>query len=168
VSPASIRLSRRDADAIARFGSAHHMAMRGEHARAFDALRSALAPKPKSSRKKRTEKRRRTKAEETRAIYEEVAKRAGNCCEACGIPFCSADPAELDHQLGRKVRQSVENCWLIHRSEHRARPLNTPSAQHWWEVIEAHAAQHGHSETRRAAEALANKHATKAELGAAR
>jgi hypothetical protein len=118
---------------------------------ALTALRDiehSLAPrKPKPLRTERLKEKRAKKAskrEETSAIYREVEKRAGGSCEACGVSFNPTDPPELDHALGRgKKRQSVRNCWLIHRGCHRSRHAGKPSREWWLERWSDHCAKHG-------------------------
>lgn len=100
------------------------------------ALRASLAQKPKTSARKKTERKRRTKKEETAAIREAVFARAGGRCEACSLPFGDLDPGELDHFFGRgKEPQSVENCWALCHTCHRLKTDNRPDAAHWIEVF---------------------------------
>jgi hypothetical protein len=118
-----------------------------EESRAMAELSRQLAPRPKSSAAKRTEKRRRTKREETSAIYEQVAKRAGWWCENCNRTLDALNPGEMDHQLGRRVPQSIENCWMLCRTCHRAKTENRPDAEYWLRAIASHAHRHGHYRT---------------------
>lgn len=113
---------------------------------AFDALKAALQPHPKSSQVKKREARNRAKAAQTRDIYAEVEKRAGERCEACGILFAAFGRGpELDHAAGRgKAKQSVENCWLICRRCHYERTNSIPSQAYWLNAFIRHATKHGY------------------------
>lgn len=138
---ASVRLSRKAAQEILR--AAPNMAV-GDLGRAYSELQRALAPKPKSSQVRKTERKRRAKREETRDIYEQVAERAGGRCEACRLMFTLLNPGELDHFRSRRHGQSVESCWLIHGGCHRQKTNNVPSAEFWLRAFIAHCERHGY------------------------
>lgn len=113
---------------------------------ALAAIRAQLAPRPRSSAAKKTERKRRDKKAETSAIREQVAARANGACEQCGWAFRPFNPGELDHFRGRgKVLQSVENTWLLCRDCHREKTLNAPDAAAWLERFAAHCQRHGYA-----------------------
>lgn len=143
-----ISLSRRDAEAIASLVETRHPGWLANQQDAIDRLRAALAPKPKRTaakkeRRARVASKRAAKREETAAIYAAAEARAAGKCEACGEWFWDGDPAELDHALGRgRYRQSISNCWLLHRSCHRRKTDNMPSAAAWLFRLEDHFTRH--------------------------
>lgn len=109
---------------------------------------AALARKSLKKSPARKEKRakRETKKDETTALREMLLRRAGGQCESCCGGFTPADDAEMDHFWGRgKQRQSKANCWLIHRSCHRAKTDNRPDVGWWLVSFRAHACSHGYS-----------------------
>lgn len=117
-------------------------------AEALELLRAQLAPKSKSSQRKRTAARKRSKTKETRAIYAEVAKRANGRCE---LPQCSRDfsdafsAAEMDHFLPRgKYRQSIRTCWLIHALCHDQKHASKPDRGFWLEQFIEHCDHYGY------------------------
>lgn len=117
--------------------------------KAIQELRAALAPKSKTSAKRKTEKRNRSKRKETSAIYEQVAKRAGGKCE-CGCegeaaPSFATAQIQMDHFWGRgKTRQTVENCWMLSAFHHDLKSRNVPDAEAWLEAFRNHCRKHGY------------------------
>lgn len=114
---------------------------------ALESIRQQLAPKKKNplksfeTRKQVRASKKKTKREETSAIYDEVAERADGACELCDEAFSELDPPEFDHARGRsRARQSAKNTWLIHRGCHRAKH-NGP-AEEWLVEYRAHAHNH--------------------------
>lgn len=109
-------------------------------------LFEALAPRRKSAAVRKTEAKRRAKRTETSAIYDAADDRAAGRCEACGLLFETSDGPELDHFRGRgKAQQTIENCWLLHRTCHHQRTNNSPSAAYWLERFIIHADKHGYA-----------------------
>lgn len=152
----TVRISRKAAVAILADYDSGSRLVEWRTSGAYQELRKALAPKPKPQKKlpgptikQAKAKKKRSRRDETREIYEAVAKRADGRCEACSREFSPLDPPEMDHQLGKKhARQSVENCWLIHgRSCHRMKHAADPSRLVWLKRIAAHARTFGHRET---------------------
>lgn len=107
---------------------------------------------------KRKARAKRSKREETSAIYEKVLARSEFRCEACHRQFWLYDPGELDHFFGRRGPQSERTCWVLHRECHRQKTENLPSAEVWLKQFLAHCVCHGYAEeasrARRRLEAL--------------
>lgn len=110
-------------------------------------LRRALKPRrsvvaARSPRRAKQEKKR----VETREIRASAVVRADGVCECgCGLPFTDYDPGELDHWFGRgKVPQSIANTWLLRRSCHRLKTLNSPSSDHWGRKFIRHCWRYGY------------------------
>lgn len=163
----SVKHARAIADAV---GTLPLGGMSNELARAIDALAAALKPRPKSSQAKRTESRRRAKLDEARRIREAVFARAGGRCEMRYVDGdrCALRPTEMDHFFGRgKTRQTVENCWALCGADHRAKTLNTPSAEFWLRSFKTHAEMHGYATEASRAEREAEWRAAKKAGGAA-
>lgn len=120
-------------------------------------LRTFLKARPQSRRIQidpRKLARKEAHALDTQTIRAVVAARADGHCEACLVydPIFSLasalNPLELDHWLGgsgrKRQAQAVENTWALHRSCHRARQANDPSAAVWNERFAAHCGRHGY------------------------
>lgn len=147
----TIRISRKAAVAILADYDSSIRLVEWRTSGAYQELRAALAPKPRREKKlpgptikQAKAKKRRATQNETREIYDAVAKRAGVKCEACDELFSPADPPEMDHFLPRgRFPQSVRTCWLIHRSCHRMKHAGDPSALVWWRAFCWHARRLG-------------------------
>lgn len=137
-----------------------------EHERSVAELRAACAPKPRSSAKKKTERKRKSKTVETKRIRKAVAKRAGLVCE-CGCErwFKGFDgAAQMDHFWGKAREESVESCWMLRAQCHDQKTTNTPNRMTWLRLFEAHAKKHGYAEQARHADEAAKVCGTKFQL----
>jgi len=103
--------------------------------RAQAELERAVERKAPSPSKKARESKREAKRDRTAAVRELVMHRARGQCE-----FCTATSAalELDHFAGRARSESVESCWALCFSCHRAKTNNAPSAAYWLERFISH------------------------------
>lgn len=70
------------------------------------------------------------KREHRRGVREAVMARANGHCEDCLLPATPINPLEMDHFFGRR-RESVEECWALHRSCHFRKTDNEPSRSRW-------------------------------------
>ena len=77
----------------------------------------------------------------TRRIYEAVARRADGACECCGRAL--GEQAQLDHALSRRVRESAQNCWMIHRECHENFTANRPDGMARFHKFIAHCIKYG-------------------------
>lgn len=113
----------------------------------FSAETSTKASRARSAAREVKQSKHELRVEKRSKVYVAVEKRAGGRCEMCGMEFSDADPPELDHQEGRGRSESVETTWLLHRSCHRLKTNNDPSAAHWLEKIVAHAERYVYRKT---------------------
>ena len=61
-------------------------------------------------------------------------KRAAGNCEGCGLElaFGEGDCDELFGGFGRRrQKMAIENVWVLHRSCHREKTINHPTAVYW-------------------------------------
>ncbi len=79
----------------------------------------------------------------TRKIYEAVARRADGRCE-CGCGRWLIAP-QMDHALSRRVRESVQNCWMLEALCHQEKTDSNPSAAAWLTRFIAHCERHGYA-----------------------
>jgi hypothetical protein len=113
-------------------------------------LQRALTSRPKSSAKKKADAKRRTKAQETRAIRAKVFARSTFGCEF----GCGAGATDLHHVFGRvRVKQSVETCLAVCRGCHWKITENNPSAAYWWSRAVGVLAALGYTESANRAQA---------------
>jgi hypothetical protein len=113
-------------------------------------LQRALAPRPKSSARKKADAKRRSKAQEAREIRAKVFARAGGACEF----GCGAGATDLHHAFGRvRVKQSVETCLAVCRHCHWKLTENIPSAAAWWGRVVGVLAALGYTESANRAQA---------------
>jgi hypothetical protein len=153
-----ISISRKNAEAIYRYLNAETTAI---WMPAFHELRAALQPRAKSSAVRKTEKKRRTKGAETKAIRAAVMERAGGACEVCG----GAGPLDLHHAFGRiRVPQAKSNCVALCRRCHDELTRNYPTAAHWWGLMSMLFARLGLGEESHRALRQAHYSEAKAEL----
>lgn len=111
----------------------------------------ALA-KPKHSVKlarKRVAAKKRSHAQETKAIRAEVVKRAMGVCEASHyLSSPCRGHLEMDHFRGgvgrRKAQESVAGCWMLCSSHHDEKTRNLPTAGTWLEVFAEHCRVYGY------------------------
>lgn len=64
---------------------------------------------------------------ETSELRQEIFQRCGGVCENCQVRAAR----EMDHFWGRREPQHRYNVWALCTECHRAKTVNTPSAQ-WW------------------------------------
>lgn len=122
---------------------------------ALERVEAVLKRRSLSPAKRKTAKKKRTKKQETRAIWDAVFTRAGAHCECgCGLQFGGgAATAELDHFEGRARSESVESCWLLRRTCHRYKSESVPSAAAWLQTFIWHCKKHGYRAQAKKAEA---------------
>ncbi len=133
--------------------------------RALCELVDGLAPKPRSSAVRKTERKRRAKSVALKEIRAAVFARAAGRCECCGQVATPTNPLTVDHFFGRgKAKQSVANCWGLTVLHHREKTDNVPDALSWLRSFISHSRRHDYPQEIRMASALLQKHEAKAEL----
>lgn len=154
----TVRLRRKDA--ISLLAEEDQAASRGVSMEWLrSALRAALRPKvrkPRPIRQHPCGSANQSKREETRAIWEACWKRCGGQCEClCGGDVRRAEEdspfnhwphiATMDHFRGRaRVRQAVENCWILRADCHREKTNERPDKATWLRRFIVHAERHGY------------------------
>lgn len=71
--------------------------------------------------------------DETAAIRAFIIDRSKGLCEVCSHPGF-----EMDHVFGRRVQQTIRNCWWLCRECHYMKTNNKPSAIAWWKLFMGH------------------------------
>lgn len=125
-------------------------AMRGPEQDAYVELDRAIAKAERQSATRRKlakpkAEKRATKREARGAIRFVVFTRSRNACEACGLAFTGAQPAELDHFWGRARAESITACWMLCRCCHRRKTANQPDRALWLTRFAAHCDKHGYT-----------------------
>lgn len=78
-----------------------------------------------------------------------VLARANGNCECCGISLVTFG-GQLDHFEGRKVAETVENCWMLSVDCHYQKTQNIPSAAWWAGRFLKHQRKHGYDTSKTA------------------
>lgn len=115
--------------------------------REMGAALATKKPKPmRVARLKAKAAKRESKKEETARIRAVCVDRSGGCCEACSRCFPEAKyELQMDHFWGRgKVRQAVDNCWMLCGECHHKKTLNYPSRERWLNHFKDHCNNHGY------------------------